>query len=259
MSLALCAIARDEEAFLAGLLESVHGVVDEVVIGIDSRTTDRTHELAEQHGARTFWFDWRDSFALARNLVIERARSDWLLTLDCDEVLLPAGREVLSSLRLDDVPLQVDGFLMLMQETDLLDHELGPPERSSTRLFRNTPDLRYVGRIHEEVRYVPDPPRTWCGMFEGGPHIRHYGVDPTVWRVRDKARRDRRLLHLRLRDNPDDAVAYCYLALMADREGRHRAARTFARRALNCGPRTLHDDRVAQMQQLAGTGRMFHA
>src|SRR5215471_5672596 len=250
VSLSLCAIALDEERFLPMLLESVRGLVSEIVIGIDSRTTDDTLAVAQAHGARVFVFDWHDSFAEPLNLAIDRARTDWILRLDCDERLLPAGRFAIRDVLADDVPLSVDGYYTLMVETDLDDNDLSPPEVSSARLFRNSPDLRYLGRIHEEVRYLPDPPRTNCEMLPGPalPHIQHFGADPAL---RDgKAERDRRLLHLRLRDNPNDAVAYCYLALMAEKEERPLLARTFARRALECGPRTLHDDRVAQLERV---------
>ncbi|HYW89513.1 MAG TPA: glycosyltransferase [Chloroflexota bacterium] len=252
MTLSLCAIARDEERFLPALLESVRGLVDELVIGIDSRTTDDTLAVAQAYGARAFIFDWHDSFAEPLNLAIDRARTDWILRLDCDERLLPAGRVAIRETFSQTVPLAIDGFLTLMVETDLKDNELSAPEVSSARLFRNSPDLRYLGRIHEEVRYLPDPPRTNCEMLPGPsmPHIQHFGADPAL--RQGKAERDRCLLHLRLRDNPKDAVAYCYLALMARKDGRRLLARTFARRALECGPRTLHDDRVLLMQELAG-------
>jgi len=252
MTLSLCAIARDEAEFLPGLLKSVCGVVDDLVIGIDDRTTDTTAAIAQSAGARTFHFTWSDSFSIARNLTLERARGDWILVLDPDERLLPEGRRCIAEqfYQAADIPLFIDGFFTLIVETDLDDRPLAPPERSSSRLFRNSPDLRYTGRVHEEVRYLPDPPRTFSVMLEGGPHIRHYGMAPDVWHQRKKAARDRRLLHLRLCDNPNDAVAYCYLALMARREGRRIAAMTFAKRALSCGPRTLHTDRVAQMREL---------
>jgi glycosyltransferase involved in cell wall biosynthesis len=201
---------------------------------------------------RTFPFDWQDSFAAARNLTIERARGDWILVIDPDERLLPDGRRAISEFlaHLDEVALLVDGFHTLIVETDLDGNELSPPERSSSRLFRNSPDLRYFGRMHEEIRYVPDPPKTVCAMLEGGPHMQHYGLDPTVWHARAKAERDTRLLYLRLEDNPRDAVALCYLALMARREGRLDDAIGFARRALDCGPRTLHADRRAQLTEM---------
>jgi len=250
VSVSLCTIALNEQSMLAGLLASARDVVDEVIIGIDSRTTDHTVAVARALNCRTFEFDWHDSFAEARNLTIDHARGDWILVLDPDERLLPEGRRAICDTLAGTVPLEVDGFLTQFIETDLDDQPQDEPVVSSSRLFRNSPDLRYVGRVHEEVRYLPDPPRTYCAMLEGGPHIQHYGLDATIWDLRRKRERDRRLLHLRLRDNPHDAVAHCYLALMARREGRPLAARMFARRALACGPRTLHDDRVAHMEQL---------
>jgi len=250
MTLSLCTIARDEAHFVRGMLESVQGLVDDIVIGIDDRTTDATQDIARAYGARTFAFTWQDSFAEARNLSIARARGDWILVLDPDERLLDEGRQRVAEQLADDIPLFIDGFFTLIVETTLDDQPLAPPERSSSRLFRNSPDLRYVGRVHEEVRYLVEPSRTFCVMLEGGPHIQHYGLAPSVWASRDKRERDRRLLHLRLCDNPRDAVAYCYLALMARQEGRRIAAMTFAKRALECGPRTLHEDRVVQMERL---------
>jgi glycosyltransferase involved in cell wall biosynthesis len=252
VSLSLCTIARDEEQFIEGLLQSVIGVVDEVVLGIDRRTTDKTVAIAYGYGARTFTFDWQDSFADARNLTIDHARGDWILVIDPDERLLPEGKRALAEFlaHLDEVALHIDGFHTLIVETDLDGNELSPPERSSSRLFRNAPDLRYLGRVHEEIRWLPDPPKTLCAMLEGGPHIQHYGLDPSVWSARQKAKRDTRLLLMRLKDNPNDAVALCYLALMARKDGRLEDMRTFAARALECGPRTLHDDRRAQLEQL---------
>jgi len=250
MSLSLCAIALNEEQFLAGMLDSVAGLVDEIVIGIDSRTTDGTMDIARAHGARVFTFDWHDSFASPLNLALDLARSEWLLRLDADERLVPAGRTAINEVLALGVPLHVDAFYTLMLETDLDGEPLGPPERSAARLFRNTPDLRYVGRIHEEIRYVPDPPQTYNAMLDGGPHIVHLGAAPEVLEQRGKRARDRHLLHLRLCDDPDDAVALCYLALMAHAEGRRRAAYALAKRALDCGPRTLHDDRVVQLKAL---------
>jgi len=235
VSLSLCAIALDEEAMLPGMLESVRGLVSEMLVGVDSRTTDATRQVAETHGALTLGFDWHDSFAEARNQVLEHARGDWVLALDADERLLPAGRQALLDVVGDRVARDVDGFRLLLLEGDT-------QEWTAARLFRNEPDLRYVGRVHEEIRYLPDPPRTLSVKLDGGPHLLHLG--------RGHPKRDRRLLHLRLRDKPDDAVALCYLALMAHQQRRPIMACLLAKRALKCGPRTLHEERVAQLQQL---------
>jgi len=65
-------IVRDEDATLPGCLESVRGLVDEVVI-VDTGSTDRTREIAEQQAPRVARyvtcvpFEWCDDFAAARN------------------------------------------------------------------------------------------------------------------------------------------------------------------------------------------------
>lgn len=243
-------IAKDEQQFLRPALASVRYVADEIIVGVDDRTTDDTADIAARYGASVHTFTWQDDFAAARNHGLDRAHGDWILVIDPDERLLPeGGRRILQTLAAGVDPY-IDAFQTLIVEDDLQGNELSQAW-SSSRLFRGTRDLRYMGRIHEEVRYVPDPPRTYSERLEGGPHIVSFGSDPGLIDGRDKLRRDRRLLHLRLQDNPNDAVAYCYLALNARRAGRQRAAAMFARRALACGPRTLHDERVIQMRALA--------
>ena len=197
-----------------------------------------------------FGFDWQDSFAQARNLGLDRARGDWVLVIDPDERLLDEGRAQIRHTLEGPIPPAVDGYHTLIAEHTLDGRELSQAW-SSSRLFRAAPDLRYVGRIHEEVRFLPDPPRTWTERLSGGPHIVSFGSDPTLKDERHKRARDLRLLGLRLEDNPNDAVALCYLALMARADGRMDDATRYAKAALECGPRTLHEDRRAQLAMIA--------
>ena len=60
--LSLCMIMRDEEEHLARCLESVQGVVDEIVI-VDTGSVDRSVEIAESFGARVLHEEWKGDFA----------------------------------------------------------------------------------------------------------------------------------------------------------------------------------------------------
>lgn len=86
MKLSLAMIVKNEEAVLGHCLESVRGLVDEIVI-VDTGSSDATVEIAEAHGARVFPFEWVNDFALARNHALDRCTGDWLLVLDADEAI----------------------------------------------------------------------------------------------------------------------------------------------------------------------------
>ena len=51
---------------LARCLESVSGLVDEIVV-VDTGSTDRTREIAERFTGRVYDFIWINDFAAARN------------------------------------------------------------------------------------------------------------------------------------------------------------------------------------------------
>ncbi len=55
--LSLYIITQNEERRLGTVLESVKGLVDEMVI-VDSGSTDRTEEIARSYGARFVFHKW---------------------------------------------------------------------------------------------------------------------------------------------------------------------------------------------------------
>ncbi len=59
-------IVKNEEEYLQECLESVEGVVDEIIV-VDTGTTDRTVEIASQFDAEVHHISWNDDFAAARN------------------------------------------------------------------------------------------------------------------------------------------------------------------------------------------------
>jgi O-antigen biosynthesis protein len=60
--------------------------VDEIIV-VDTGSSDRTKEIAAEHGARVFDFPWCDNFAAARNEAIRHASGQWIFWLDADEYL----------------------------------------------------------------------------------------------------------------------------------------------------------------------------
>lgn len=85
-------ITRNEAKILDRALDSVAWAPEIVVL--DSESTDATREIAARHGARVFSRAFTD-YADQRNAALEKARGDWVLFLDADEVVTPElGREI---------------------------------------------------------------------------------------------------------------------------------------------------------------------
>ncbi|MDR0734463.1 MAG: glycosyltransferase family 2 protein [Elusimicrobiota bacterium] len=89
--LSLIIITKNEEAHIAACLESVRGLADEIIL-VDSRSTDKTLEIASKYKAKIFTRDF-DSFTSQKAYALAQARGEWVLNLDADEELSPALRE----------------------------------------------------------------------------------------------------------------------------------------------------------------------
>ncbi len=97
-TVSLALIVRDEEKALPRLLESVKDCFDELIV-VDTGSADRTKEIAEKFGAKVFDFEWIDDFSAARNFAFSKAKSEFVMWLDADDVVLPQDKERLLALK----------------------------------------------------------------------------------------------------------------------------------------------------------------
>lgn len=145
--LSACLIVRNEERFLDGALESVAGIVDEIVV-VDTGSTDATMPIASARGARIVHHEWQDDFAAARNAAHPHATGQWLLWLDADERLEGGGalRAMLAAAAQD-----VGGYVV--ERHDLVTHAASGRADvypvGMVRLFRNDARIRWAGIVHE--------------------------------------------------------------------------------------------------------------
>lgn len=102
--LTACIIAFNEEAKIGACLDSV-AFCDEVVL-VDSRSTDRTREIAAERGARVIERDWPGHID-QKNFAIDQATHDWVLCLDADERVTPELRAAIEVALADP---QADGY-----------------------------------------------------------------------------------------------------------------------------------------------------
>lgn len=85
--ISLCMIVKNEENNISKCLNSIKDYVDEIII-TDTGSTDSTKEIAKNFTDKIFDYNWDNDFAKARNFSISKAKNDWVLVLDADEVVI---------------------------------------------------------------------------------------------------------------------------------------------------------------------------
>ncbi len=190
-------IVRNEEVALPVCLGSVAGVVEESIV-VDTGSTDRTRDVAAQHGARVFDFPWCDDFAGARNESVRHATGEWVLWIDADEHFEEANRAKLLALRaaLPEGP----GAYSTRQRSPSRSGETATVV-DQVRLFRRDPAVQWEYRVLEQL--LPSLRRARYPVYPTDIVIEHAGYEDLV-HTRRKLHRNLRLLQLDIRERPDD-------------------------------------------------------
>ncbi len=92
-------ICLNEAGIIGDCLQQASHVADEIVI-VDSGSTDKTLEIAENHGAKIFHQDWL-GYGKQKNFALAQCSNEWVLSLDADEVLTDELIEEIKGLNFD--------------------------------------------------------------------------------------------------------------------------------------------------------------
>src|SRR4051812_19008312 len=207
LTLSLCMIVRDEEEMLPRSLAAVRDAVDEIVV-VDTGSTDGTIEIARSFGAKVIEREWTGSFAEARNVSFDAATGDWIMFLDADEVLVADDAQ-----RLRDVLGRTWREAFYLVETNFTG-ELGDGTavtHNALRVFRNRPEYRFEGRIHEQIAHklpTGQPERIEITDVR----VEHYGYLGVVRDAKDKSRRNIELLE-RQREEGGEETGFLHFNL----------------------------------------------
>src|SRR5262249_14514692 len=143
------------------------GVADEVIV-VDCGSTDRTQEIAREHGAKVFYRAWTN-FGDQRNYAAGQTENEWIFALDADEALSDKLCEAL--LRWKQREPQ-----FVVYEAPRLAAHLGEGIRHSgwypnyqSRLYKRS-ETRYEGIVHESLVF-----RGKRGRLKGD--LLHYTID----------------------------------------------------------------------------------
>jgi glycosyltransferase involved in cell wall biosynthesis len=152
MKLSVVLITLNEEDRLEETLKSCLDIADEIVV-VDSFSSDRTVEIAEQFHAKILRHKFVD-FGSQKNIALNLASFPWVLNLDADErVSEPLKQAILKLKQLPDHQIDADGFLIKRKTQYLgrwITHSGWYPDRK-LRLFKKEKSS-WHGRIHESLR-----------------------------------------------------------------------------------------------------------
>jgi len=154
--LAIYAPMKNEINNIEGWYKSAKQVADEIVI-TDTGSTDGSYQKIKQNdlcdiklykskifNENTKPEDWH--FANARNETLSYCTAKWIIAMDADEriiVLDPDFKEKLK--KVDNVDMIYCQVELVTNQGDITQQFLGE------RLFRNRPDIRYKGAMHNYV------------------------------------------------------------------------------------------------------------
>jgi tetratricopeptide (TPR) repeat protein len=215
--ISLCMIVKDEAAVLARCLKSVQDVADEMIV-VDTGSTDRTVEVAQQFGATVYHRPWTNDFAEARNESLHHAQGDWILVLDADEALMP---DCLPALRR---AIQSPTCLAVT----LLREEIGAQQNPYSllcRLFRRHPQIRFQRPYHEtiddSVAMLLAQEPSWALYSLPMAAIAHDGYRPEAIAQQGKSDRAERIMSGYLQAHPQDAYICSKLGALYVAQGRN--------------------------------------
>jgi len=201
-------IVKNEEQNIERALGWAKDITFEQIV-VDTGSTDKTIELAENMGAKVFHFKWIDDFAAAKNYAMDKATGDWIAILDADEYMTAEDAnlliDVLEKIQEDDeMSAECDSiscqFINLDENGNTLTIE------SNQRFYRNRPYLRFKGRIHEAITIEKKD------FSINELSIYHTGYTKSETADKNKKERNLKMLRVEYEEDPTNPDIMHYLA-----------------------------------------------
>jgi glycosyltransferase involved in cell wall biosynthesis len=148
--LSVCLIAQNEQDNLPRVLQSVRGIADEIIV-VDGGSTDRTSDVAREHGASVFSRPFTNH-ADQKNYAASLAAHDWIFLLDSDEELGVELRDSVQNWKLQPPQFDVYEMSRLTQYLGAWIHHSRWYPDWQRRLYRRD-KASFGGVIHSALRY----------------------------------------------------------------------------------------------------------
>ena len=145
--LAVLILTFNEELHIEECMNSA-AFADEIVV-IDSGSTDRTVEMAENAGAKVAVRPMADGFAAQRNFALTQTDAEWVLFLDADERITEELAKEITSVVAQNEPVAYELLRYNFIFRQPMNHGVFRPDYS-LRLYPRTA-ISWTGLVHEKA------------------------------------------------------------------------------------------------------------
>lgn len=230
-TISVCMIAKNEEENIGRVIRCAKEFADEIIV-VDTGSKDRTPEIAKELGAKVYFFEWCDDFSAARNESLKYATGDWILWLDADDYIDEYNIQKFKELK-KNLPAKKNECYFFLIESKIAEGDEANWYWFQLRMFPNFPDMRFEGRIHEQIIFAAD--RRNLRQIYTQIKITHLGyTDPK--KIDEKMKRNLRLLEQEEKEKPNEFYIKRYIAFALAKLGKLQEALDKVKQAIDVVP-----------------------
>ena len=145
--ISLCLIVKNEEKNLNNCLINAQEYADEIVV-VDTGSVDKTKEIAKRYTDKVYDFKWEDDFSKARNFAFDKAKCEYLMWMDADDIILSESVDKIKEWKNSGEDCDV----LMCKYVASFDENYNPLfEYYRERIVKNSKKLRWRDRVHEVI------------------------------------------------------------------------------------------------------------
>lgn len=208
--MSLVMLVNNEEYLLENFLHRMGNLFDEIIIVI-TESADGSREIAKQYTDKIYDFKWCDDYSKVRNFAISKATCPWIFYADPDE-----NYGVQNLHHFDKMVTTENAIGFIFMVFNYRGDRPQPAISESVRLFRNVPEIKFTGRVHETLdetvaKYMKDHPGT--NLRLSPIPMFHWGFVLGTKARAEKLAYYKKLNERQLKEDPKDSRPYYNLAM----------------------------------------------